>query len=1503
MAGAGRGTLPPPPIETGEGEGAAIDGESEAGGSGFEEAVVDALKSLRRRRAARNTSVGTAAVIVVGGPSSSPPVVEGEGEGVRNNGECEDAPSSKVHAFANDNDSDDDDKDSNDNSDAADGVADDAVSASASTASGLLATKQEEWRARRERMAAYASRLSELQGRFSYGGDGGALPDMMVSASAAADPGAPALVDPPDRRPPSPPPPPPAMPPVPRRAERAQDDNKEGDGVDGDCAEDVLGVLGGVTPASAGDSVLLSPAADIRKALSGRPGTLFRPPHTPGTAKALERKPSLERARPVRSVSDGSAVAAAGADPRTSSSDAAIAIATRPVPVLNSSQPSLQRRSPTPNAAEARRQSELELELDKRHHYQEEVERGVEAVLLAIIQRANSNNLSSGGRFGLIAGEEGVRSSDNIVEEALAAVFGNGSAGDGEDGAILRMRLSRPSRREIGGGADTVVVDDGNKPLPAGDGEGKDLRGKQAEGPLDSPPGALYLMSSPEGSMHTAATSLQSTPEDAGATSVLTETPVTNANTDVNRKETRPQTPDGGIQEQQPSSPSLLPYTTQDGMVGFEMIQLRETVSASGSNGDVLRDSDGYREMKKERGERGRDDEGGGGGNSSCSDSDEEDIEIDMGSLDDSSFSSSLSALQNGVLGPLNKKMGGTTGVVLSEDTTDEEDDVDTTGLIGDKREPRSVLRDGESHHTESSIIFDRGSKDEDTRPTTPLDQSFIAPESPSILSTISDKIIKTVGSLSPLSASLVTSENKAEDREGMGGAIRKSMSREEEGKEFEVSTSAPKSFSASHQGREEGRKEEGDGIMGHPNYSSVLHSQDNEAYALMRELCSHLLPYGVVRADRLRKRPRQKPPASGTAHQVVSTVKSDVSASSITSFTRDFTGSVGSWFQANSDVTESFAKVKEENDHGSEDDEDVHVPSRPLWDETDPDEPGYIVHKLSRLELRRVETEFEKMIAIFRLTSERDLMMGGRRKDKNEADGDGRVSSPCQVAATDLKELVATGSSDDDDDDDEDGEFKRDLEEAERLLEEEEKLREQEKNAAVVKTRKKVFGGVGDDDEIDDEENTDCDKAEDNDVEEDESNDIESEDVSLDSEGEGAVTPYKNKDLLDTIGVDNAGTMSPHLVVNPHFPHAYPSGRGRKGDLELFHLPIIYKSNQTGFEPTKDMVLTPGAVFAGQYLVQNELGSAAFSTAYRCIDLHSGQVDEDGEEYHEEVCLKVIKNTKDFFDQSLDEIKVLELLRQTGKCHENNIVEMKTFFYHREHLVIVTELLRQNLYEFGKFVAENDEPPYFTRKRLCYVTEQLLVALNFIHQRGLVHSDVKPENILLASYSRARVKLIDFGSSCYLTDRQSSYIQSRSYRAPEVILGLPYDGKIDVWSLGCVVAEMYTGEVTFQNDSVVTMLSRIEAICGSFPRHIIANGRQTGQFFTGSGLIYERASANEESERQSDTDEDEDDTEFGGNEPTYHVYQPKVTKLAARLGYHPDLMEKAKEMPEVSLW
>ena len=157
--------------------------------------------------------------------------------------------------------------------------------------------------------------------------------------------------------------------------------------------------------------------------------------------------------------------------------------------------------------------------------------------------------------------------------------------------------------------------------------------------------------------------------------------------------------------------------------------------------------------------------------------------------------------------------------------------------------------------------------------------------------------------------------------------------------------------------------------------------------------------------------------------------------------------------------------------------------------------------------------------------------------------------------------------------------------------------------------------------------------------------------------------------------------------------------------------------------------------------------------------------------------------------------------------------------------MLIVCELLKANLYEFHKFNRESGGEVYFTMPRLqvcgqlfsseehlIYVsllynlllissvqsiTIQCLEALQFLHGLGLIHCDLKPENILVKSYSRCEVKVIDLGSSCFETDHLCSYVQSRSYRAPEVILRLPYDKKIDVWSLGCILAELCTGNVS----------------------------------------------------------------------------------------------------------
>lgn len=91
-----------------------------------------------------------------------------------------------------------------------------------------------------------------------------------------------------------------------------------------------------------------------------------------------------------------------------------------------------------------------------------------------------------------------------------------------------------------------------------------------------------------------------------------------------------------------------------------------------------------------------------------------------------------------------------------------------------------------------------------------------------------------------------------------------------------------------------------------------------------------------------------------------------------------------------------------------------------------------------------------------------------------------------------------------------------------------------------------------------------------------------------------------------------------------------------------------------------------------------------------------------------------------------------------------------------------------------------------------------MLVGIEYLHSLRLIHCDLKPENVLIKSRSRCEIKVIDFGSSCFIHDHLSSYVQSRSYRAPEVIIGCKYDYRIDMWSIGCILAELFTGNVLF---------------------------------------------------------------------------------------------------------
>ena len=208
----------------------------------------------------------------------------------------------------------------------------------------------------------------------------------------------------------------------------------------------------------------------------------------------------------------------------------------------------------------------------------------------------------------------------------------------------------------------------------------------------------------------------------------------------------------------------------------------------------------------------------------------------------------------------------------------------------------------------------------------------------------------------------------------------------------------------------------------------------------------------------------------------------------------------------------------------------------------------------------------------------------------------------------------------------------------------------------------------------------------------------------------------------------------------------------GEGEELRHFELKVVYDAKRNGLEETVNFPIDIDSVIAGRYRIMEYLGSGVFSRAVQCVDLQSGRM----------VCIKIIRNNKDFLDQSLGEIKLLRRLNENDPHDSHHILQMLDFFYFKEHLFIVCELLRDNLYELYKYISRSDWTPYFTLPRVRSIAHQCLTALAYIHSLDLIHCDLKPENVLIKSLSRCLVKVIDFGSSCFMRDPHSSYVQVR---------------------------------------------------------------------------------------------------------------------------------------------
>ncbi|XP_074158269.1 homeodomain-interacting protein kinase 1-like [Sminthopsis crassicaudata] len=260
-------------------------------------------------------------------------------------------------------------------------------------------------------------------------------------------------------------------------------------------------------------------------------------------------------------------------------------------------------------------------------------------------------------------------------------------------------------------------------------------------------------------------------------------------------------------------------------------------------------------------------------------------------------------------------------------------------------------------------------------------------------------------------------------------------------------------------------------------------------------------------------------------------------------------------------------------------------------------------------------------------------------------------------------------------------------------------------------------------------------------------------------------------------------------------------SSSSREGDYQLVQHEILYSMTNS-------------------YQVLEFLGRGTFGQVAKCWKRSTKEI----------VAIKILKNHPAYARQGQIEVNILSLLNRDD-ADESNVVRFYECFQHQNHTCLVFEMLEQNLYDFLK---QNKFRP-LQLKYIRPILQQVATALRKLKNLGLIHTDLKPENIMLVDPVQQpyRLKVIDFGSATQVSKAVcSSYIQTRYYRAPEIILGLPFWEAIDMWSLGCVIAELFLGWPLYAGASEYEQICYISQTQGLPAEYLLSAGTKTSMFF-----------------------------------------------------------------------
>ncbi|MQM13687.1 hypothetical protein Taro_046616 [Colocasia esculenta] len=290
--------------------------------------------------------------------------------------------------------------------------------------------------------------------------------------------------------------------------------------------------------------------------------------------------------------------------------------------------------------------------------------------------------------------------------------------------------------------------------------------------------------------------------------------------------------------------------------------------------------------------------------------------------------------------------------------------------------------------------------------------------------------------------------------------------------------------------------------------------------------------------------------------------------------------------------------------------------------------------------------------------------------------------------------------------------------------------------------------------------------------------------------------------------------------------------------------------------------VFAVGENLTSRYRILSKMGEGTFGQVLECWD----------EEKKEVVAIKIVRSIHKYREAAMIEIDVLQKLAKHD-IGGNRCVQIRNWFDYRNHICIVFEKLGPSLYDFLRKNSFRSFPIDMVRE----FGRQLLESVAFMHDLRLIHTDLKPENILLVSSEYIKVpdyklwmrstkdtvlfknlpksnaiKLIDFGSTTFGHQDHSYVVSTRHYRAPEVILGLGWNYPCDLWSVGCILIELCSGEALFQTHENLEHLAMMEKVLGPLPQQMVNRADRSAEkyFRRGVRLNWPEGAASRESMR-----------------------------------------------------